>query len=104
VGSPGLRGRGAPDFSTGTKVESLQGMPGRAQGRDLAMPMKEIRALTWIATILEAIPIRSLKAWLSAPMAIGSSEGIIYVRAEYLWRFQGPQQAMQDAAGLGFRE
>jgi len=79
----GLRGRGGAGFPP-ERSGSLQGMPRRAQGRDLQCDEGDPGAYM-DRTISKAIPIRSLKAWLSAPMR-SAPRGIIYVRAEYLWR------------------
>jgi len=96
----GLRGRGGAGFSTGTKwtlakdaqadhkvviCNADEGDPGAYMDR----------------TILESNPHQVLEGMALCAYVVGSSDGILYVRAEYPLAVRILTQALQQAEGLG---
>jgi NADH-quinone oxidoreductase subunit F len=96
----GLRGRGGAGFSTGTKWTLARQAPGdrkvvicNADEGDPGAYMDR--------TILESNPHQVLEGMALCALAIGSSEGILYVRAEYPLAVRILSKALQQAEGLG---
>jgi NADH-quinone oxidoreductase subunit F len=100
VSDAGLRGRGGAGFPTGRKWETArqqtsdvkyvicngdEGDPGAFMNRSL----------------LEGDPHRVLEGMIIAGYAIGASEGIFYVRAEYPLAVQRVRKAIADAERAG---
>ncbi|MBC7318257.1 NADH-quinone oxidoreductase subunit NuoF [Candidatus Bipolaricaulota bacterium] len=97
----GLRGRGGAGFPTGTKwsfaakekdpvkfvvCNADEGDPGAFMDR----------------SVLEGDPHRVIEGMIIAGYAIGASEGIVYVRAEYPLAVKRVRQAIADAEARGF--
>lgn len=96
----GLRGRGGAGFSTGTKWklarEAEDGQKFVICNADEGDPGAYMDR-----TILESNPHQVLEGMALCAYAIGSSEGILYVRAEYPLAVRILTKALQQAEGLG---
>ena len=96
----GLRGRGGAGFSTGTKWKLAR--DAEAEHKVVICNADEGDPGAYMdRTILESNPHQVLEGMALCAYAIGSSEGIIYVRAEYPLAVRVLNKAMQDAEGLG---
>jgi len=96
----GLRGRGGAGFSTGTKWNLARQAPGdrkvvicNADEGDPGAYMDR--------TILESNPHQVLEGMALCALAIGSSEGMLYVRAEYPLAVRILTKALQQAERVG---
>jgi NADH-quinone oxidoreductase subunit F len=97
----GLRGRGGAGFSTGQKWEFCRNSPGdkkyvicNADEGDPGAFMDR--------SILEADPHALLEGLAIAAYAMGSSDGFIYVRAEYPLAVRRVKKAISDSRERGF--
>ena len=97
----GLRGRGGAGFSTGQKWEFCRNAPGdkkyvicNADEGDPGAFMDR--------SILEADPHGLLEGLMIAAYAMGSSDGFIYVRAEYPLAVRRVKKAICEARERGF--
>ena len=97
----GLRGRGGAGFPTGTKWRFVQKAPGSSKyvicNADESEPGTFKDRL-----ILEGDPFSILEAMTLAAYAVGSSEGYIYIRGEYVLAQERLQIAIRQAHELGF--
>lgn len=97
----GLRGRGGAGFPTGTKweiVRNAQGSPKYVTcNGDEGDPGAFMDRM-----ILESFPYRVIEGMLIAARAVGASEGIFYIRAEYPLAVERIREAIRrcEAEGL----
>jgi NADH-quinone oxidoreductase subunit F len=101
INKSGLRGRGGAGFSTGQKWEFCRNAPGdkkyvicNADEGDPGAFMDR--------SILEADPHGLLEGLMIAAYAMGSSDGFIYVRAEYPLAVRRVKKAICEATERGF--
>ena len=96
----GLRGRGGAGFPTGTKWRLARQAP--ADRKVVICNADEGDPGAYMdRTILESNPHQVLEGMALCAYAIGSSEGILYVRAEYPLAVSVLTKAFQQAEGLG---
>ena len=97
----GLRGRGGAGFPTGLKWEFCHNAPGNKKyvicNADEGDP-----GAFMDRSILEADPHSVLEGMIIGGYAIGASNGIIYVRAEYPLAVKRFRKAVEDARESGF--
>jgi NADH:ubiquinone oxidoreductase subunit F (NADH-binding)/(2Fe-2S) ferredoxin/NAD-dependent dihydropyrimidine dehydrogenase PreA subunit len=100
VKESGLRGRGGGGFNTGLKWELTRKVPGREKyivcNADEGDP-----GAFMDRSILEGDPHSVLEAMMIAGYAIGASQGLIYIRAEYGVATQRLYRAIKDAKEAG---
>lgn len=100
IKSSGLRGRGGAGFPTGTKWE----FTGKSQGDKkyvICNADEGDPGAFMDRSILEGDPHSVLEAMAICGYAIGSNEGIIYIRAEYPGAVERLQEAIDKAEELG---
>ena len=96
----GLRGRGGAGFSTGTKWKLAK--EAEAKHKVVICNADEGDPGAYMdRTILESNPHQVIEGMALCALAIGSSEGILYVRAEYPLAIKILTKALQQAEGLG---
>ena len=100
VRGAGLRGRGGAGFPTGVKWELCRKNPGdrkylicNADEGDPGAFMDR--------SVLEGTPHTVIEGMIIAAYAIGASQGIIYVRAEYPLAVRNTHIALEDARAAG---
>ncbi|PKK95439.1 MAG: NADH-quinone oxidoreductase subunit J/K [Tenericutes bacterium HGW-Tenericutes-5] len=100
VKESGLRGRGGGGFNTGLKWELTRKVPGREKyivcNADEGDP-----GAFMDRSILEGDPHSVLEAMMIAGYAIGASQGLIYIRAEYGVATNRLYRAIKDAKEAG---
>jgi len=78
----GIRGRGGGGFPSGNKWKMVAGQPGKTKyiicNGDEGDPGAFMDRM-----LLESYPFRIIEGMVAAGYAIGASEGILYIRAEY---------------------
>ena len=79
----GLRGRGGAGFPTGLKWQFTANAKGDLRSTSAATPTRATPARSWTDRVLEGDPYSVVEAMTIAGYAVGSSQGYIYVRAEY---------------------
>jgi NADH-quinone oxidoreductase subunit F len=97
----GLRGRGGAGFPTGTKWELARKAPGEKKYVIVNADEGDPGAFM-DRSVLEGDPHSVLEGLTIAAYAIGSDEGIIYVRAEYPLAIKRLRIAIADAEKRGF--
>lgn len=97
----GLRGRGGGGFPTGTKWEIVRNAPGEKKYIILNGDEGDPGAFM-DRMILESYPFRVIEGMIMASFAVGATEGILYVRAEYPLAVKRVREAIAgcEAAGL----
>lgn len=96
----GLRGRGGAGFSTGTKWKLAK--DAQADHKVVICNADEGDPGAYMdRTILESNPHQVLEGMALCAYVVGSSEGILYVRAEYPLAVRILTKALQQAEGLG---
>lgn len=96
----GLRGRGGAGFPTGLKWEICRSQPG--DEKYLICNADEGNPGAYMdRSLLEGSPHAIIEAMIIAAYAIGASQGIIYVRAEYPIAVRHAQIAIQQAREAG---
>ncbi len=96
----GLRGRGGAGFPTGTKWRLAKQAPS-GQKIVICNADEGDPGAYMDRTILESNPHRVIEGMALCAYAIGSSEGILYVRAEYPLAVRILTKALQQAKDLG---
>jgi NADH-quinone oxidoreductase subunit F len=96
----GLRGRGGAGFPTGTKWRLARQAP-TGQKVVICNADEGDPGAYMDRTILESNPHQVIEGMALCAYAIGSSEGIIYVRAEYPLAVSILTKALQQARNLG---
>jgi NADH-quinone oxidoreductase subunit F len=103
VNKSGLRGRGGAGFPTGEKWTLVKNAPGKEKylicNGDEGDPGAFMDRM-----ILESFPFRVIEGLIIASKAVGASQGILYVRAEYplaLHRIENAIQLCIDKGLLG---
>lgn len=97
----GLRGRGGAGFSTGQKWEFCRNTPGDKKYMICNADEGDPGAFM-DRSILEADPHGLLEGLMIAAYAMGSSDGFIYVRAEYPLAVRRVKKAISEARERGF--
>lgn len=101
VRKSGLRGRGGGGFPTGTKWQFTYNAPGKDKyiicNADEGDP-----GAFMDRSVLEGDPHRIIEGMLIAGYAVGATNGIIYVRAEYPLAVSRFKKAIKHAAENGF--
>jgi len=100
VKSAGLRGRGGAGFSTGLKWELAR----NAQGQDkfvICNADEGDPGAYMDRTILESNPHQVIEGMIICAYAVGASQAIVYVRAEYPLAVKIVTQAIRQAEQLG---
>ena len=97
----GLRGRGGGGFPTGRKWELVR----KAEGNQKYIIMNGDEGdpgAFMDRMILESYPYRVIEGMIIASIAVGATEGVLYIRAEYPLAVKRIRQALADleAAGL----
>ena len=100
VEASGLRGRGGAGFPTGVKWRLTAKAPG-TQKVVICNADEGDPGAYMDRTILESNPHQVLEGMALCAYAVGSSEGILYVRAEYPLAVSILTKAMQQAEELG---
>ncbi len=101
IGKSGLRGRGGGGFPTATKWGIVRNAPGEKKyiicNGDEGDPGAFMDRM-----ILESYPYRVIEGMIIASFAVGATEGMFYIRAEYPLAVKRVRQALADceAAGL----
>ncbi|GAG47001.1 unnamed protein product, partial [marine sediment metagenome] len=96
----GLRGRGGAGFGAGRKWQFCRQAPGN--GKYLICNADEGDPGAFMdRSLLEGTPHAIIEGMIIAAYAIGASEGIIYVRAEYPLAVENTQIALADAREAG---
>lgn len=123
----GLRGRGGGGFPTGKKWEIVRGANGSKVEKSVGRKSDASRSSTldlqtcdspekyiilngdegdpgafMDRMILESYPYRVLEGMIIASFAVGASEGILYVRAEYPLAVKRVRQALADMEMAGY--
>jgi NADH-quinone oxidoreductase subunit F len=97
----GLRGRGGGGFPTGTKWKFTRNAPGTKKyiicNADEGDP-----GAFMDRSVLESDPHSVLEGMMIAGYAVGSDEGVIYVRAEYPKAVSRLRQAISQARNKGY--
>ncbi len=96
----GLRGRGGAGFPTGTKWRIARQAPA-GQKVVICNADEGDPGAYMDRTILESNPHQVIEGLALCAYAIGSSEGILYVRAEYPLAVSILTKALEQARGLG---
>jgi bidirectional [NiFe] hydrogenase diaphorase subunit len=96
----GLRGRGGAGYPTGLKWTRWP-CNLRAPVLWSAMPMRAIRAPSWIAACWRVIPIACWKAWRLPLSPWGAERGYVYLRAEYPLAIARLRRALEQANAMG---
>jgi len=101
VKNSGLRGRGGGGFPTGLKWELTRAAPGESKyvicNGDEGDP-----GAFMDRSILEGDPHSVLEGMIIAGYAVGASQGLIYVRAEYPQAVRRSQEAIAEARKMNF--
>ena len=101
VKNSGLRGRGGGGFPTGLKWELTRAAPGESKyvicNADEGDP-----GAFMDRSILEGDPHSVLEGMIIAGYAVGASQGLIYVRAEYPQAVRRSQEAIAEARKMNF--
>ncbi|MBI3944964.1 MAG: NAD(P)H-dependent oxidoreductase subunit E [Armatimonadetes bacterium] len=101
VQESGLRGRGGAGFPTGRKWELVRAAEGEPKyivcNGDEGDPGAFMDRM-----ILESYPYRVLEGMAIAAFAVGASEGVLYIRAEYPLAVQRIREAIRRAEEAGF--
>jgi NADH-quinone oxidoreductase subunit F len=100
VKSSGLRGRGGAGFSTGVKWELCRKAPG-AEKFTLCNADEGDPGAFMDRSVLEGDPHSLIEAMTIAGYAIGSSQGYVYVRAEYPLAVERLSRAIEHARERG---
>ena len=97
----GLRGRGGGGFPTGKKWGMVRKAPGKKKYLILNGDEGDPGAFM-DRMIMESYPYRVIEGMIIASYAVGATEGVLYVRAEYPLAVKRLRQAIVDceAAGL----
>jgi len=101
IGKSGLRGRGGGGFPTATKWGVVRNAPGEKKyiicNGDEGDPGAFMDRM-----IMESYPYRVIEGMIIASFAVGATEGVLYIRAEYPLAVKRVRQAIIDceAAGL----
>jgi NADH-quinone oxidoreductase subunit F len=97
----GLRGRGGGGFPAGTKWQLLARQPGD-QGKFLVCNADEGDPGAYMdRSLLEGNPHSVIEGMLIAGYATGSTQGVVYVRAEYPLAIKHLTIALRQARSLG---
>ncbi len=103
ITASGLRGRGGGGFPTGTKWGMVRKAPG--ERKTLIVNGDEGDPGAFMdRMIMESYPSRVLEGVIIASFAVGASEGVLYVRAEYplaVKRIRAALAAFESAGLLG---
>ena len=100
ISESGLRGRGGAGFSTGTKWKLARGA--EAEHKVVICNADEGDPGAYMdRTILDSNQPQVLEGMALCALSIGSSEGILYVRAEYPLAVRILTKALQQAEDLG---
>jgi NADH-quinone oxidoreductase subunit F len=101
ITASGLRGRGGAGFPTGLKWSHVRRAPGSPKyvivNGDEGDPGAFMDRM-----LLESAPHRILEGLLIAAHAVGASEGIFYVRAEYPLALKRLREAIRQAGEAGW--
>jgi NADH-quinone oxidoreductase subunit F len=100
ITASGLRGRGGAGFPTETKWRLAQEAPA-AQKIVICNADEGDPGAYMDRTILESNPHQVIEGMVLCALAIGSSEGILYVRAEYPFAVRILTTALRQAKDLG---
>ncbi|RPJ22947.1 MAG: NADH-quinone oxidoreductase subunit F, partial [Desulfobacteraceae bacterium] len=100
ITNSGLRGRGGAGFPTGTKWRLARQAPA-GQKVVICNADEGDPGAYMDRTILESNPHQVIEGMTLCALAIGSSEGILYVRAEYPLAVRILTTALQQAKDLG---
>ena len=100
ITNSGLRGRGGAGFPTGTKWRLARQAPA-GQKVVICNADEGDPGAYMDRTILESNPHQVIEGMALCALAIGSSEGILYVRAEYPLAVRILTTALQQAKDLG---
>lgn len=101
IKASGLRGRGGAGFPTGVKWQFVHDAPGEKKyiicNGDEGDPGAFMDRM-----ILESYSFRVIEGMIISALAVGSDEGILYIRAEYPLATKQMRRAIEDceAAGL----
>ncbi len=103
ITASGLRGRGGGGFPTGTKWGMVRKAPGERKALIVNGDEGDPGAFM-DRMIMESYPSRVLEGVIIASFAVGASEGVLYVRAEYplaVKRIRAALAAFESAGLLG---
>ena len=97
----GLRGRGGGGFPTGRKWEMVRNAKGPQKYIILNGDEGDPGAFM-DRMILESYPYRVLEGMIIAAVAVGATEGILYIRSEYPLAVRRVKHALADLEAAGF--
>lgn len=101
IKTSGLRGRGGAGFPTGLKWASVQASPGEIKyilcNGDEGDPGAFMDRM-----ILESFPYRVLEGMIIASIAVGASEGVLYIRHEYPLAVRRIREAIRICEARGY--
>ncbi len=101
VSDSGLRGRGGAGFPTGRKWDLVRAAP--ADRRYVVCNGDEGDPGAFMdRMLLESYPLRVLEGLAIAAYAVGATEGILYIRAEYPLAVRRVREAIARATQSGF--
>jgi NADH:ubiquinone oxidoreductase subunit F (NADH-binding)/NADH:ubiquinone oxidoreductase subunit E/Pyruvate/2-oxoacid:ferredoxin oxidoreductase delta subunit len=96
----GLRGRGGGGFPTARKWATVRKAPGAKKYIILNGDEGDPGAFM-DRMILESYPYRAIEGMIIASFAVGATEGILYIRAEYPLAVQRVRKALADCEEAG---
>ncbi len=103
VKKSGLRGRGGAGFLTGKKWEFARSSKSHSSAKYVICNADEGDPGAYMdRSLLEGNPHSVIEGMIIAGMAIGATEGIIYVRSEYPLAIKHTVIALRQAKDLGF--
>jgi NADH:ubiquinone oxidoreductase subunit F (NADH-binding)/NADH:ubiquinone oxidoreductase subunit E len=100
VGRSGLRGRGGGGFPTAKKWEVVRSAPGEKKYIVLNGDEGDPGAFM-DRMILESYPYRVIEGMIIASFAVGATEGMLYIRAEYPLALKRIRKALADCEEAG---
>ncbi len=88
VTQSGLRGRGGAGFPTGIKWKTVLKTAGPTRNTSSAMPTRATAAPIADRMIMEGDPFVLIEGMTIAGIAVGATEGYVYIRSEYPHAFR----------------